>query len=150
EKAGRIWLMTQQGAKVAVANVPAVLYQGQGALLGVFLSPHYATDHYVYLTYAEPHEEPAPPAPAAGAPAGRGGPRMVPCPSDPSKNCGSSLAMARAKLTIGNATASLDDVQVLWRDPAGGMGGQFGGQIAFAPDGNSLFLSSCEMQRMPP
>src|SRR3954462_7087046 len=57
EKGGRIWLMTQQGDKVAVANVPAVLYQGQGGLMGVFLSPHYATDHYVYLTYAEPHEE---------------------------------------------------------------------------------------------
>ena len=23
-------------------------------MLGVFLSPHYATDHNVYLTYAEP------------------------------------------------------------------------------------------------
>ena len=73
EKGGRLWLMTQQGAKTAVANVPAVLYQGQGGLLGVFLSPHYATDHYVYLTYSEPHEEPgAPPPPpaAAVAPAG--------------------------------------------------------------------------------
>ena len=28
--------------------------QGQGGMLGVFLSPHYATDHFVYLTYAEP------------------------------------------------------------------------------------------------
>ena len=42
EKGGRVWLMTQQGTKTAVANVPAVLYQGQGGLLGVFLSPHYA------------------------------------------------------------------------------------------------------------
>ena len=25
-------------------------------MLGVFLSPHYATDHNVYLTYAEPGE----------------------------------------------------------------------------------------------
>jgi hypothetical protein len=23
-------------------------------MLGVFLSPHYAVDHFVYLTYAEP------------------------------------------------------------------------------------------------
>ena len=153
EKAGRLWLMTQQGAKTAVTNVPAVLYQGQGGLLGVFLSPHYATDHYVYLTYAEPHEEPAPPPPpaaAAGAPAGRGGPPPTPCPSDPSKICGSSLAMARARLTLDNSTASLDGLQVLWRDPAGGRGGQFGAQIAFAPDGNSLFLSSGDRQRMTP
>ena len=153
EKGGRLWLMTQQGAKTAVANVPAVLYQGQGGLMGVFLSPHYATDHYVYLTYAEPHEEQAPPPPppaAAGAPAGRGGPPPTPCPTDPSKICGSSLAMARARLTLGDNTASLDGLQVLWRDPAGGRGGQFGAQIAFAPDGNSLFLSSGDRQRMTP
>ena len=153
EKAGHLWLMTQEGAKTAVATVPAVLYQGQGGLLGVFLSPHYGTDHYVYLTYAEPHEEPAPPPPppaAANAPAGRGGPPPTPCPTDPAKICGSSLAMARARLTLGNGTASLDGLQVLWHDPAGGRGGQFGGQIAFAPDGNSLFLSSGDRQRMTP
>ena len=54
EKAGPVWLVTQEGAKTPVANVPAVLYQGQGGMLGVFVSPHYATDHYVYLTYSEP------------------------------------------------------------------------------------------------
>src|SRR5579862_5052024 len=43
EKPGGVWLVTQQGAKTAVANAPAVLHQGQGGMLGVFLSPHYAT-----------------------------------------------------------------------------------------------------------
>jgi hypothetical protein len=33
--------------------------------------------------------------------------------------------MARARLTLGDNTASLDGLQVLWRDPAGGRGGQF-------------------------
>src|SRR6267143_3229200 len=54
EKVGPVWLVTQQGEKMPVDNVPAVLYQGQGGMLGVFLSPHYATDHNIYLTYAEP------------------------------------------------------------------------------------------------
>src|SRR4051812_45936294 len=54
EKVGPVWLVTQEGAKTPVANAPAVLYQGQGGMLGVFVSPHYATDHYVYLTYSEP------------------------------------------------------------------------------------------------
>ena len=58
EKVGPVWLVTQQGEKTPVANVPAVLWQGQGGMLGVFLSPHYATDHNVYLTYAEPGDEP--------------------------------------------------------------------------------------------
>jgi len=171
EKNGHLWLMTQAGQKTPVSGAPPVLYANQAGLLGVFLSPHYATDHYVYLTYAEPHEEgpmpapataptPPPPPAAAGAPpggrgpaaAGRGfgGPRGTPCPTNPAMNCGASLAMARARLTLGNGTASLDGLQVLWRDPAGGQGGQYGAQIAFAPDGNSLFLSSGDRQRMAP
>src|SRR4026209_1115982 len=35
EKVGPLWLVTQQGQKTQVANVPAVLAQGQGGLLGV-------------------------------------------------------------------------------------------------------------------
>ena len=54
EKVGPVWLVTQQGAKTPVSNVPKVLAEGQGGMLGVFLSPHYARDHFVYLTYAEP------------------------------------------------------------------------------------------------
>jgi glucose/arabinose dehydrogenase len=120
EKTGPIWLVTQTGAKTPVANVPAVLAQGQGGMLGVFLSPHYASDHYVYLTYSEPSDG------------------------------GSSLALARAKLTLGKDTASLDGLQVIWRDGARGKGGQFGAQIAFAPDGKSMFLSVGDRQRMTP
>jgi aldose sugar dehydrogenase len=130
-----VWLVTQTGQKTPVTGVPPVLYAGQGGLLGIFIGPHYATDHYVYLTYSEPHEDPD--ARAA-------------CPTNPAQKCGSSLAMARARLTIGNGSASLDGLQVLWHDPAGGQGGQFGAQIAFAPDGNSLFLSSGDRQRMTP
>jgi len=139
-----VYLVTQTGQKTPVTGAPVVLYGGQGGLLGIFVGPHYATDHYVYLTYSEPHEETA--ASVAGGP----GLRASPCSADPTKMCGSSLAMARAKLTIGNGTASLDGLQVLWHDPAGGPGGQFGAAIAFAPDGNSLFLSSGDRQRMTP
>jgi glucose/arabinose dehydrogenase len=121
EKVGPVWLVTQDGKKTSVANAPKVVFKGQGGMLGVFLSPHYAQDHFVYLTYSEPQ--------AVG---------------------GSSLAMARAKLTLGKDSASLDDLKVLWRDPEGGEGGQFGAQIAFAPDGKSLFLTSGDRQRFTP
>jgi glucose/arabinose dehydrogenase len=120
EKPGAVWLVTQQGAKTAVANVPAVLHQGQGGLLGIFLSPRYATDRSVYLTYAEPGDG------------------------------GSSLALARAKLTIGAATASLDGLEVLWRQMPKGRGGQFGAEIAFSPDGQYLFLTVGDRQRFTP
>src|SRR3954466_7945540 len=43
EKVGPVWLVTQDGARMPVTNVPAVLSSGQGGMLGVFLSPHYAT-----------------------------------------------------------------------------------------------------------
>src|SRR3954454_23016879 len=120
EKPGPVWLVTQQGQKTPVENVPAVLHQGQGGMLGVFLSPHYATDHSVYLTYAEPGEG------------------------------GSSLALARARLAVGENTASLEGLQVLWREMPKGRGGQFGAQIAFAPDSQYMFLTVGERQRMTP
>src|SRR6478672_10641390 len=120
EKVGPVWLVTPQGTKTPVANVPPVLFQGQGGMLGVFVSPHYATDHHVYLTYSEPGDG------------------------------GSSLALARAKLTIGEGTASLDGLEVLWRQMPKGKGGQFGAQIAFSPDGQYLFLTVGERQRMTP
>ncbi len=120
EKVGALWLVTQQGNKTPVANVPASLWRGQGGMLGVFLSPHYARDHSVYLTYAEPGDG------------------------------GSSLALARAELKIGTDSASLEDLKVIWRDGERGQGGQFGAQIAFSPDGHYLFLSVGERQRMTP
>ncbi|HWA89129.1 MAG TPA: PQQ-dependent sugar dehydrogenase, partial [Rhizomicrobium sp.] len=117
EKVGALWLVTQQGAKTPVTNVPAVLHQGQGGMLGVFLSPHYATDHSIYLTYSEPGDG------------------------------GSSLALARAQLVIDGSTARLDGLQVLWHQMPKGKGGQFGAQIAFSPDGQYLFLTVGDRQR---
>src|SRR6202048_93262 len=55
EKIGPVWLVSPQGEKIAaLANTPAVYWQGQNGMLGVFVSPHYATDQSIYLTYIEP------------------------------------------------------------------------------------------------
>ena len=124
EKPGRIWLVdAANGHKLQVSGVPAVHQAGtggQGGLLDVMLSPAFPRDGYVYLTYSEP-----------------------------SANGGSGLALARARLDRGPAPA-LQQLQVIWRDPAGGDGGQFGGIVVFAPDGKSLFLTSGERQRFTP
>lgn len=120
EKVGALWLVTQQGAKTPVSNAPAVLHKGQSGMLGVFLSPKYKKDHYIYLTYSEPGDG------------------------------GSSLALARAKLKIGKDSASLEKLKVIWRDGERGEGGQVGGAVAFSPDGKYLFLSVGDRQRMTP
>ncbi len=120
EKVGRVQLVTPQGAKTEVRGIPPSYYQGQNGMLGVFLSPHYATDHNVYLTYVEPGEY------------------------------GGGLALGRGKLALDGERAALDGYEVLWRQMPRGKGGQAGAQIAFSPDGKYLFLTVGDRQRMTP
>ena len=85
EKVGPVWLVTQQGEKKMVANTPPVYWQGQNGMLGVYISPNYATDQSVYLTYAEPGDY------------------------------GGGLALARAKLNLTAPQGPrLEGLQVLW------------------------------------
>ena len=120
EKIGPLWLVTQKGEKTNVAGTPAVYWQGQSGMFGVFVSPHYATDQMVYLTYSEPGDY------------------------------GGGLALARAKLNLNQNGARLQNLEVLWRQLPKGKGGQEGAQVAFAPDGNSLFLTVGDRQRFTP
>jgi aldose sugar dehydrogenase len=120
EKPGPVWLVSQQGEKIQVGNTPSVYFQGQNGMLGVFVSPHYATDKSIYLTYAEPG------------------------------NYGGGLALARAKLQVTASSAILENFKVLWRQMPKGKGGQEGAQVAFSPDGKYLFLTVGERQRFTP
>jgi glucose/arabinose dehydrogenase len=121
EKVGPVWLVTPQGQKTLVSGTPAVWWQGQSGMLGVYLSPNYATDQSVYLTYSEPGDY------------------------------GGGLALARATLnTAGGRGAGMRGLQVLWRQMPKGRGGQEGGAVAFAPDGQSLFLTVGDRQRFTP
>jgi len=120
EKVGPVWLVTQQGAKTPIANVPAAVSRGQNGMLGVYVSPRYATDHTIYLTYSEPGEG------------------------------GSSLALARARLATTADAASLEGLEVIWRQMPKGGGGQVGAAVAFSPDGRYLFLTVGDRQRMTP
>src|SRR6478736_9473935 len=93
EKVGPVWLVTQQGEKIQIANTPPVYYQGQNGMLGVFLSPRYATDQNIYLTYAEPGDY------------------------------GGGLALARARLNLTATSARLENLEVLWHQMPRGKGG---------------------------
>src|SRR6476646_2113652 len=121
EKIGPVWLLSPQGQKISpVANTPPVYWQGQNGMLGVFISPRYATDQSIYLTYVEPGDY------------------------------GGGLALARARLNATANSARLERLEVLWRQMPKGRGGQEGGQIAFSPDGQYLFLSVGDRQRFFP
>ncbi|MEP6982836.1 MAG: PQQ-dependent sugar dehydrogenase [Sphingomicrobium sp.] len=122
EKPGRIWLVNVgSGQKQPVGGVPRVVVSSQGGLLDIKASPDFAGNQLVYLTYSEP-----------------------------SANGGSGLALARAQLIQDSSGVRLSNLQLLWHDPAGGDGGQFGAIIAFAPDGKSLYLTTGERQRFTP
>jgi len=120
EKPGPVWLVTQKGEKIQIENTPKVYFQGQNGMMGIFLSPHYATDHNIYLTYVEPGDY------------------------------GGGFALARARLKATDTSAALENFQVLWRQVPTGKGGQAGGPIAFTADGKYLFLAVGDRQRMTP
>src|ERR1700686_508820 len=87
EKVGPVWLVSKEGQKIAaVAGTPPVYWEGQNGMLGVYLSPSYATDQNIYLTYVEPGDY------------------------------GGGLALARAKLTatLTSATFQRGRFQGLW------------------------------------
>jgi aldose sugar dehydrogenase len=120
EKIGPVWLVNQQGEKMVVGNTPAVYWQGQNGMLGVYVSPQYATDQSIYLTYAEPGDY------------------------------GGGLALARAKFNPNGTPLRLENFEVLWHQMPKGKGGQEGGQVAFSPDGQYLFLTVGDRQRFTP
>jgi len=122
EKVGRLFLVTQSGRKFPVTGVPPVLHERQNGLLGVYVAPSYPADGTIYLTYSEPGQEPDT----------------------------SSLALARAHLRIGSDSSSLQNLEVVWRDPIKGKGGQVGAAVAFSPDHRFLFLTAGERQRFTP
>lgn len=53
ERPGRLRLLTDGSVSAPLAGVPAVYAQGQGGLLDVAVSPHFADDRLIYLSYAE-------------------------------------------------------------------------------------------------
>jgi aldose sugar dehydrogenase len=85
------------------------------------VAPDFASTRHVYLSWAE---------------AGDGG---------------SGAAVARATLTADPGSASLDDLTVIWQQvPKVSGNGHYGHKLAFSPDGEHLFVSSGERQKMDP
>lgn len=121
EKSGRLMLWEQGGAVRPVAGVPRVDHGGQGGLGDVMLSPRFAEDGLVYLTWAE-----AGPNDTRGAVAGR------------------------ARLLL-DGQPRLDGLEVFWRQQPKVTGrGHYSHRLAFSPDGQDLFIASGDRQKMTP
>jgi glucose/arabinose dehydrogenase len=104
-----------------VGGVPEVAAVGQGGLLDVALSPRFAKDNLVFLSFAEPR--------GAG---------------------GSSTSVARGRLVEKDGKATLEDVKVIFRqEPARPGGFHFGSRLVFARDGN-LFVTTGERNLKTP
>src|SRR3569623_267044 len=92
EKPGRIFLVTQQGAKTEVGGVPPVEAVQQNGLLDIAPAPDFASSAQVYFTYVSPGDS------------------------------GSSLHLDRATLSVADGKAALKDRKTIWQQTPGGRG----------------------------
>lgn len=121
ESGGALKLRRGDGTVLDVSGVPDVMAQGQGGLGEVVVSPNFATDGLVYLSWA----------------AGGDG--------------GSGAEVGRGRLVLDGASARLDGFTVIWRQqPKVSGSGHYGHRLAFSPDGSHLFVTSGERQKMQP
>ncbi|KKW68735.1 hypothetical protein AAV94_03550 [Lampropedia cohaerens] len=123
ERPGRLLLVdpTDVAAAISVAGVPQVVYAGQGGLGDVVLHPGFSENRWVYLSYAE---------------AGDGGT--------------SGAAIARARLVEQAGAASLEGLQVIWRQVPKVTGrGHYGHRMAFDAQGK-LWVTSGDRQKFDP
>ncbi len=123
EKSGQLRLFnTTTKTTGTITGLPTVAYGGQGGLGDVVLHPQYASNRYVYYSYAE-----------AGSNNTRG------------------AVVARAVLTLdANGGGSLGTAQIVWRQSPKVSGeGHYSHRIAFGGDGK-LWITSGDRQQATP
>ncbi len=122
ERTGALHLRdAETGEGVEVSGVPDVEAAGQGGLGDVAVGPTFSEDQMIYLSWVE---------------AGDGGTGAV---------------VGRARLADEGGDAALEDLEVLWRQsPKVSGDGHFSHRIAFDPDGEHMYVSSGDRQKLTP
>jgi glucose/arabinose dehydrogenase len=112
EKRGTLQIVLNDGsALMSVKGLPPVLFDGQAGLHDIALDPAFEGNRLVYLTYAEPREG------------------------------GTGTTLARGVLVEGAQGATLQDVQIIFRQmPTLDSVRQMGSRVAFGKDGK-LYLA---------
>ena len=109
------------GSEMCIRDRPKVVHEGQGGLGDVIVSPEFATDRTVYLSWAA---------------SGQGG---------------TGAEVGRGALVSDGSSARLENFTVIWRQqPKTSGSGHYGHRLAFSPDGTHLFVTSGERQKMDP
>lgn len=123
ERSGALKYRNQQsGDIVTVTGTPQAKVAGQGGLGDIKPGPTYARDNIVYLSWAEAGD-----GDTAGA------------------------AVGRAKLEISGSDARLVDLETIWQqEPKVAGSGHYAHRLAFSPDGQYLFVTSGDRQKMDP
>lgn len=121
-----IGIDTATGNRISVSGVPEVDYGGQGGLGDVAFLPSESGDDIdgrtIYLSYAEAGD-----GDTRGAAAGRG-----------TLSCSAPT------------TCKIENFNVFWRQPKVSGRGHYSHRFAFSPDGEYLFISSGDRQKMDP
>lgn len=123
EKRGALKLVDVASGKVGdIKGVPEVDYGGQGGFGDIALHPDFASNHVVYVSYAE-----------AGDGGTRGG------------------AVARGTLALDDSGGgTLEGLEVIWRQvPKVSGRGHYGHRLLFGSDGK-LWITSSERQKFDP
>jgi aldose sugar dehydrogenase len=126
DKRGKLLLTSPSAGKsIEVRGVPKVDYGGQGGMGDVVLSPHFAKNKEIYLSWIE-----------AGEKGTRG------------------AVVGKAKLgDIGSGLwiPVLEKLEIIWRQSPKVTGrGHYSHRIAFSPDGKYIFIGSGERQKFDP
>jgi len=121
EKAGTLYLVSADGQqRQAVAGIPTVDSAGQGGLMDVVLHPDFAQNRLVYFSFSE---------------AGEGGKGVV---------------LARGTLETGDSPRLADVERLFQATPYVPGDGHYSGRIAFSPDGQHLFFTNGDRQKLDP
>lgn len=128
------YLVSEDGtSQVAIAGLPT----NMAALFDIKLSPDFAISKKVFFSFGERGDETTPRE-------GRqcGNVSLIP----------SGLAVLSATLKIESSGAvSLDNSQVIWRQtPKICTSGEYGGRMAFSPDGKYLYVTAGGLQEFEP
>lgn len=121
-----IGIDTATGRQISVSGVPRVDFGGQGGLGDVAFLPSESGDtidgRTIYLSYAEAGN-----GDTRGAAAGRG-------------------TLSCTELS----SCTIENFEVFWRQPKVSGRGHYSHRFAFSPDGEYLFISSGDRQKMDP